>query len=149
MHGMNIAKFERFFRTTAGLDIDKQDLKRFGDFINRKLYDLLSRGEAIARANGRNQIEPIDLPITKGLQAQIDAFRKLDEGLELAPILDHLSARPPLGRELSDETELELAALAGGMSVALAHSFKILDPKLKNPQTEHWERSFRLFDVLL
>ena len=44
MHVMNIAKFERFYRTTAGLDIDKQDLKRFGDLINRKLYDLLSRG---------------------------------------------------------------------------------------------------------
>ena len=84
MHVMSIAKFERFFRTTAGLDIDKQDLKRFGDFINRKLYDLLSRGEAIARANGRNQIEPIDLPITKGLQAQIDEFSKLDEDLDQA-----------------------------------------------------------------
>ena len=149
MHVMNIAKFERFFRTTAGLDIDKQDLKRFGDFINRKLYDLLSRGEAIARANGRNQIEPIDLPITKGLQAQIDEFSKLDEDLEFAPILDHLSTRPPLGLALSDDTESQLGALAGGISVALAHSFKILDPKLKNPQTHHWERSFRIFDVLL
>ena len=149
MHGMNIAKFERFFRTTAGLDIDKQDLKRFGDFINRKLYDLLSRGEAIARANGRNQIEPIDLPITKGLQAQIDEFSKLDEDLDLSPILDHLSTRPPLSLALSDDTESQLAALAGGISVALAHSFKILDPKMKNPQTHYWERSFRIFDLLL
>ena len=149
MHVMSIAKFERFFRTAGSLDIDKQDLKRFSDFINRKLCDLLSRGEAIARANGHDQIELVDLPITKGLQAQIDEFSKLDEDLELAAILDHLSARPPLGLALSDDTESQLAALAGGISVALAHSFKILDPKLKNPQTEHWERSFRIFDVLL
>ncbi len=149
MHVMSIAKFERFFRTTASLDIDKQDLKRFSDFINRKLYDLLSRGEAIARANGHGKIELIDLPITKGLQAQLEEFSKLDEELELAPILDHLSARPPLGLALSDETESQLAALAGGISVALAHSFKILDPKLKNPQTLHWERAFQIFDILL
>lgn len=149
MHIMSIAKFERFFRTAASLDIDKQDLKRFSDFINRKLYDLLSRGETIARANGHHRIEPIDLPITKGLQAQIDEFSALDEDLELSPILDHLSARPPLGLGLSDDSESQLAALAGGISVALAHSFKILDPKLKNPQTHHWERAFRIFDVLL
>ena len=33
---MGVAKFERFFRTAAGLDVDKQDLKRYSDFINRK-----------------------------------------------------------------------------------------------------------------
>lgn len=27
-HVMNVAKFERFFRAAAGLDIDKSDLKR-------------------------------------------------------------------------------------------------------------------------
>jgi hypothetical protein len=149
MQVMSIPKFERFFRSTASLDIDKQDLKRFSDFINHKLYDLLVRGEAISRANGRDRIEPIDLPITKGLQATIDEFSKLDEELELAPILDHLAARPPLAVPLSDETEAQLAVIAGGISIALARSFKILDPKLKNPQSEHWERSFRIFDLLL
>lgn len=149
MHVMSIAKFERFFRTTASLDIDKQDFKRYSDFINRKLYDLLCRGEAIARANGHKRIELIDLPITKGLQAQLDEFSKLDENLELAPILDHLSARPPLGLALSDDIESQLSTLAGGISVALAHSFKILDPKLKNPRALHWQRTFQIFDLLL
>jgi hypothetical protein len=27
--------------------------------------------------------------------------------------------------------------------------FKIVDPHLKNPQTQHWETTFRLFDLLL
>jgi hypothetical protein len=33
---MGIARFERFFRAAAGLDVDKEDLKRYADFINRK-----------------------------------------------------------------------------------------------------------------
>jgi hypothetical protein len=64
---MAVARFERFFRRAAGLDVDKQDLKRYSDFVNHKVYDLLVRGEATAKANGRDLIEPIDLPITRGL----------------------------------------------------------------------------------
>jgi hypothetical protein len=50
----------------------------------------------------------------------------LREQIELAPILDHLTARP----------------IVGGLSVALARAFKIIDPDLKNPQARHWQRSF-------
>jgi hypothetical protein len=38
---MGIPKFERFFRKAANLNVDKGDLKRYSDFINQKLYDLL------------------------------------------------------------------------------------------------------------
>ena len=48
-HVMGIARFERFFRAAAGLDVDKEDLKRYADFINRKIRDLLISGEAVAR----------------------------------------------------------------------------------------------------
>jgi hypothetical protein len=58
MSAMSIAKFERFFRVTAGLDVDKSDLKRYSDFVNQKIYDLLLRGQATAKANGRDIIEP-------------------------------------------------------------------------------------------
>jgi Domain of unknown function (DUF1931) len=34
-HVMSVAKFERFFRVTAGLDVDKQDLKRYSDFVRK------------------------------------------------------------------------------------------------------------------
>jgi hypothetical protein len=37
----------------------------------------------------------------------------------------------------------------GGLSVALAQTFRIIDPGLKNPQTEQWERAFRVFNLLL
>ena len=78
-HVMSVARFERFFRIAAGLNVDKQDLKRYSDFVNQKVYDLLLRAEAAAKANGRGIIEPFDLPITKGLQESIHEFRKIDE----------------------------------------------------------------------
>jgi uncharacterized protein DUF1931 len=144
-----IARFERFFRSVAGLDVDKSDLRRYSDFVNDKLYDLLLRAQAAAKANGRDVIEPHDLPITKGLQERIHEFRTLDEEIELQPILDHLAARPPLDLAYGEEAEARLPAIAGGISVALARTFKVIDPELKNPQTRHWEMALRIFDLLL
>jgi hypothetical protein len=73
-HATGVPLFERFFRLAGGLDVDKQDLKRYRDFVNHKIRDLLIRGEAAAKANGRNTIEPFDLPIAKGLQECIGEF---------------------------------------------------------------------------
>lgn len=146
---MSVAKFERFFRAAGGLDVDKSDLKRYSNFVNRKLRDLLVRGEVVAKANARRTIEPFDLPITKGLQESIQEFCSLDEEIELQPILDFLTMRPPLALACSDDTRSQLPRVAGGLSVALARVFRIIDPGLKNPQGEHWERSERLFDLLL
>jgi hypothetical protein len=148
-HVMGVARFERFFRAAAGLDVDKEDLKRYADFVNRKIYDLLIRGEAVAKENGRDLIQLIDLPITKGMQENVHGFKEIDETIELRPILDRLIARPPLDLDLSEETEAELAAVGGGLGIALARTFKIIDPDLKNPQARDWERSFQIFDLLL
>jgi hypothetical protein len=117
---MSVAKFERFFRIAAGLNVDKQDLKRYSDFINQKVYDLLLRAEATAKANGRLIIEPFDLPITKGLQESIHEFKKIDEQIELQPILDQLTARPPLDLAYDEDTESQLPEVVGGLSLALA-----------------------------
>jgi hypothetical protein len=148
-HVMAVARFERFFREVASLDVDKDDIKRFDDFINRKLSDMIVRAEAVAKANLRDVIQPQDLPITKGLQERIQEFKRTDQEIELRPILDELAARPPSDLALGDETEAQLPDVVGGLSVALARAFKIVDPELKNPRTEQWERSFRLFDLLL
>jgi Domain of unknown function (DUF1931) len=148
-HVTGAARFERFFRAAAGLDVDKEDLKRYRDFVNRKIHDLLMRGEAVAKANGRDVIELVDLPITKGLQKSIHDFLELDEKIELRLILHHVTARPPLDLAYSDETDARIPTIAGGLSLALARAFKILDPDMKNPQAKHWERSFQIFDLLL
>jgi hypothetical protein len=149
MSVMAVSKFERFFRAAASLDVDKEDLKRYSEFVHQKIYDLLVRGEANAKANIRDIIEPWDLPITKGLQERIHEFEKLDDDIELEPILERLARWPQLELELSDETRSSLPDIAGGLSVGLARAFKIIDTKLVNPSTEHWERAFQLFDLLL
>jgi hypothetical protein len=143
------SRFERFFRAAAGLNVDKNDLKRFNDFVNQKLYDMLVVAEAAAKENRRDIIQPWDLPITKGLQENMHDFRDLDEELELTPILEQLTALPPLDLSLSVDAEARLPAVAGGLSMALAQAFKIVEPDLKNPSSEHWERMTRLFGLLL
>ena len=146
---MSQAKFERFFQLAAGLDMDKKDLKRYSDFVNQKTYDLLIRGKATAKANRRDIIDPWDLPITKGLQERIHEFKEIDEEIELAPILNYMAERRPPDLTCSVETEAELPTIVGGLSVALARCFKIIDPAVKNPQTAQWERAFHIFDLLL
>ena len=146
---MGVSRFERLFRAAAGLDVDKDDLKRYSDFVNKKLYDLLLVGQAAASANGRDVIEPWDLPITRGLEESIDEFRGLEEELELRPILVQLAALPPLRLDYSAETEGRFPEIVGGLSLALARTFRLLDPEVQNPRSEHWERAFRVFDLLL
>jgi Domain of unknown function (DUF1931) len=147
---MGVIRFERFFRAAASLNVDKNDLKRHNDFLDTKIFDLLLIGQAAANANGRDIIQPSDLPITKGLQESIHAFRKLDEAIELAPILEQLTAaRPPLDAAISEETQNRLPEIAGGLSLALARTFKVIDPALKNPQTDHWGRVFQIFGTLV
>lgn len=146
---MAVPRFEHFFRSAAGLDVDKDDLRRYGDFVNDKLYDLLVIGEAHAKANRRDIIEPWDLPISKGLQESIHRFRRLDEDIELKPILEQLAALPPLDLSLGEETVGRLPEIVGGLSMALAQAFKIVEPDVKNPATEQWERTIRVFDLLL
>lgn len=146
---MGVHKFERFFRLAAGLDMDKDDLKRYSDFVSEKLYDLLVIGQASAKANSRDVLQPSDLPVTKGLQECIHEFRKLNEEIELHPILVQLATWPPLDVTMSEETESRLPGVVGGLSVALARTFRVLDPDVKNPGTTIWERSFRLISLLL
>ena len=144
-----VAKFERFFRLAAELTVDKNDLKRYTDFVNQKLYDLCLLGRVTAKTNDRDVIRPYDLPITKGLQESVRQFDEMDEELELISIMDELVALPPLDADLAVDTEAWLPRIAGGLSLALARTFKVLDPKVRNPQSDEWERAIRIFNLLL
>jgi hypothetical protein len=146
---MGVSRFERFFRAAASLDVDKDDLKRYNEFLDHKIYDMFLIAKAAANANDRDVIQPVDLPITKGLQENIHQFRKLDQDIEVRPLLEQLLARPALDIAISEETEAKLPGVAGGLSLALARSVRIIEPGLKNPATEHWERVFQVFDLLL
>lgn len=145
---MAVKQFEKLFREAASLDIDKSDIKRLEDFINQRLYDLLVMGQAAAKANGRDLIEVQDVPVTKGLQESIHAFRNIDEELGLTPILEHLAKFPPLHLGYSAGLEERIPEIVGGITVGLARLFKVIDPEMKNPQTEHWEKVAEIYAIL-
>jgi hypothetical protein len=116
---------------------------------NEVIYDLLIIAQATAKANVRDVIDPWDLPITKGLQESMHEFRRLDEEIELRDILESLAARPPLDVTLDDETQARLPLIFGGISVALARTFKAIDAEIKAVHTEEWERAFTVFRLLV
>ena len=146
---MGFVKFERFFRAAGSVDVNRDDIKRYLDFVNDAIYDLLLMGQATAKANARDIIEPWDLPITKGLQESIHAFENIEEEIELRPILDQLAARPPLDAALSEDTQARLPLIFGGISVALARTFRLLDAELKAVHNREWERTFSIFRLLI
>ncbi|MGW4848841.1 DUF1931 family protein [Nocardia brasiliensis] len=146
---MGRVKFQRFFRAAAELQVHHNDLERYTEFIDDKIYDLLIVAKASAKANARDVIEPWDLPITAGLQQSIHRFEKLDEEIELQPLLDQLVARPPLDVALAQETEERLPLIAGGLSVALAQTLVAIAPNAKHPGTAEWSVVFEIFHLLL
>jgi hypothetical protein len=146
---MGFTKFERFFRAAGGVSVDRDDIKRYLDFVNDTIYDLLLIGQATAKANVRDIIEPGDLPVTKGLQERTHEFQRIEEEIELMPVLESLAARPPLDYALSDATQARLPLLFGGISMALARIFKLVEPDIKAVHSAEWERAFSLFRLLV
>ena len=144
-----IPQVQRFFRAAGGVNVDKDDVKRYWKFVDDKIDDIVIAGRDIAKWNGRDMIAPQDLPITKGLQEQIRAFGKLEEADELRRLLRGTVRRPPDDVTLADEAEDELIEVFGGLGVALARSFRLLDEHVTNPTTEHWDRAFGLFRLLV
>jgi hypothetical protein len=147
-HPSAIPLFARFFRSAANIDIDKNDLRRFGEFVDEQIDGLAIAGRNSATWNGRDVISPQDLPITKGVQERMREFDKLDEAEEIRELLHQQVRRPPADVTFAEDTERMLPELFGGLSVALAKSFRIIDPKLTNPTTSDWERSFALFRLI-
>lgn len=144
-----IPVFERFFRAASGVDIDKQDLRRYREFVDVMIDELAIAGRNAAKWNGRDVIAPPDLPISKGLQEQMREFDALPVAAEVRKLLSDDIRRPPADVTFSQETEELLPEIFGGLSIALARSFRVVDPKLVNPTTQHWLRAFDLFRLLL
>lgn len=143
------ARMQHLFRRIAGINVDKNDLKRVSDLISDKLHDLLIMAERAAAANGRDVITEADLPLTAGFQRSLQAFRDLEEEIELRPVLERMATYPPLDRTLSAEVEAILPDLAGALLLIIANSLKILDPEVENPLPEHWDRLELLLELTL
>jgi Domain of unknown function (DUF1931) len=146
---MGYHRLKEFLRRSAGLDIDKSDMERLTELIARKLNDLLVIGVRNAGYNSRDIIMEPDLPLTKGVLEHLKDFRRYEESIDLKPILDHLATYPPLKYPLSLEVEAMLPELVGTLAMLAGQAMKIIDPEVKNPGSEMWERVLRLMELIL
>jgi hypothetical protein len=76
-------------------------------------------------------------------------FDKLDVAAEVCALLRQDLRRPPGEVTFSVETGALLPEVFGGLSVVLARSFTVIDPSLVSPRTEHWDRAFELFRLMV
>jgi hypothetical protein len=60
--------------------------------------------------------------------------------------LEHAVSGPQIDLLYSEETEARLPAIAGGLSLAFARTFKIIHPQIKHLAPEQWDRAFQIFD---
>jgi Domain of unknown function (DUF1931) len=50
---MGFTKFKRFCRTAGEVSVDRDDVRRYLDFVNEAVYDMLLLARASAKANVR------------------------------------------------------------------------------------------------
>jgi hypothetical protein len=147
-HPSGIPAFERFFRSVASIKIHKNDVRRFREFVDEQIDDIAIAGRNSAKWNGRDVVVVQDLPITKGVQERMREFDKLEEAEEIRELLRQVVRQPPGDVTFAEDTERLLPELFGGLSIALARSFRVVDPNVSNPSTEHWNRVFTLFRLV-
>ncbi len=146
---IGFTKLEALFRKAASLDIDKSHAKEITGIVEKKLVDLLIAGERDANLNGRDVIWEGDLPITKGLQETIIAFKKLEEEIDLQDVLNYLTTVPPLKYPLAAELEAKLPEITGAILVVLARVIKEVDEEKRRVNKEAIEKAERIVDLTL
>ncbi len=82
-------------------------------------------------------LHPWRRSITKGLQERMREFDKLDDAQDIRNLLSQVERRPPADVTFDEDTEQMLPELFGGLSIALARSFRVIDPTLESPSTQH------------
>jgi len=146
---IGFTKLEALFRKGASLDIEKGHAKEITDIAEKKLVDLLIAGERNASLNGRDVIWEGDLPITKGLQETIIAFKKLEEEIDLQDVLNYLTTVPPMKYPLDAELEGKLPEITGAILLAQARIMKEIDHEKRRVNHELIEKSGRILDLTL
>lgn len=142
-------RLENLVRRVADVEMDKSDLERLSSFASDKLDDLRIVGVRHAGYNNRDLMMEPDLPITKGLQESMQKFELYQELLDVEPILEQLATYPLLDREPSQEVIDLLPTLLGTLMMVTAQLMTVVDPGVRNPTTETWERVTETMDLLI
>lgn len=146
---MGISKYEKLFKTVGSLDIDKNDIVRLNNFVNKITVRFLKTAIKNTSLNGRDIIWMSDIPVTIGLEQSTELFKEFDKELDLFPILKENLKIPPLKYEIGDDVLDQIPYLQGGIIISLIKSMKIIDEHKKNPQTEDWLKATEIFETLL
>src|ERR1700742_4648017 len=94
-HPSGIPVFERFFRSVASIRIDKNDIRRFREFVNEQIDDIAIAGRNSAKWSGRDVIVGQHLPTAKGIQERGRELDKLEEAEETRELLRQVVRQPP------------------------------------------------------
>jgi hypothetical protein len=146
---MGVAKVEALFRRSAGLDLDdKNKVALCLDIVEGKLHDLLLVAEETALSNGRDEILPQDIPLTKGLRKTIKDFEALNEEVPLEDVASFVASLPPLKTSYSEEVKEFLPKIAGGLMVALAKLTKLFSSD-RRPSVDELKKARQALDLTL
>lgn len=140
---MSESRFERFFRLAAGLDLDKNDLKRYSDFVEAKLYDPLLIAQASAKTNGRDIVRPVGPASHQGPageQPPLPEDRAFSSGSPLTRLWTAKPTRRPRQHFRRSSVVSTWSSLTPSRSSVRT---------LKSPQSHHWEQVRSVFDLLL
>ncbi len=142
-------KIEALYKKAAGLRLDKSKIKEISDLVDKKLYDLLLVAEQNAKYNGRDIIWMCDVPLTKAMKESMEKFLKLEEELELQPILDHLATLPPLKYGLEAELERKLPEIVGTLIYVLANITKEFSAKDKTVSADEMNKAETILNLVI
>ncbi len=145
---VGFTKLQEIFRKGAGLDIAKGHAKEITDIVDQKVYDLLVAGERNAKYNSRDVIWVCDVPLTAGFEKSIDAFKKLEEEIEVKDVVDTM-AHYPATLTVEDELEKRLPEIAGGLLLTLANIMKEVKHDDRSVDHEMIKRAKKVLDFTM
>lgn len=150
---VGLSRLEALYKTFVGLDLDKTKAQMILDTASRKLADLFIVAQQRAYARGSDTVELIDLPITKGLEATINEYKRErerlnDPKLDLGPILDYLAESIP-GIVIGESVREELQDITAAILLLTGRVIKTIDPKARKPSKEDIERARQILDLTL
>src|ERR1700733_8423203 len=114
-HPSGIPAFERFFRSVASIKIDKNDVRRFREFVDEQIDDIAIAGRNSAKWNGRDVVVAQYLPITKGSQERMREFDKREEAREIRELVRQAVRQPPGDVTFAEDPERLLPERFGGL----------------------------------
>lgn len=146
-------RLQALYKAFTGLELDKSKAETIIEVASKKLADLFIAGQRKAYAMGSETVEWIHLPLTLGLEATIERYRRErerlnDPRLDLDPIARYLEER--VGGLVIGETVREnLQDLASTILLLIGYIIKEIDPTARKPSKSDIEKAEKILDLTL